>query len=58
MAGLHDAALRVLTKGLVTLGLLQGDLDELLAAQAYRPFYMHGTATGWAWMSMMWAPIP
>ncbi len=47
--GFHDAALRVLTKGLVTLGLLQGDVDELLAAQAYRPFYMHGTGH---WLGM------
>ena len=27
--------------GLVALGLLQGDVDELIASEAYKPFYMH-----------------
>ncbi|MGX5175536.1 Xaa-Pro aminopeptidase [Aliikangiella sp. IMCC44653] len=39
----HDAAVRVLTEGLITLGILQGDLEELLEGEAYRPFYMHKT---------------
>ncbi|MEO2266502.1 Xaa-Pro aminopeptidase [Pseudoalteromonas sp. YIC-656] len=33
---------RVLTEGLIDLGLLEGDLEELLESQAYRAFYMHG----------------
>ena len=37
----HDASLRVITAGLVELGLLKGDVDELIAAEAYRRFYMH-----------------
>ena len=37
----HDATVRVITEGLLELGLLRGDLDELIAAGAYRPFYMH-----------------
>ena len=37
----HEATVRVITAGLVELGLLQGDVDELIAAEAYKPFYMH-----------------
>ena len=33
---------RILTQGLIELGLLEGDLEELLESQAYRAFYMHG----------------
>lgn len=39
----HDAALRVLTQGLVDLKLLTGDLDGLIASEAYKPWYMHRT---------------
>jgi len=37
----HDVTVRVITEGLVRLGLLKGSVDELIAADAYRPFYMH-----------------
>ncbi|WP_437879452.1 Xaa-Pro aminopeptidase [Pseudomonas sp. LRF_L74] len=37
----HEATVRVITAGLVELGLLQGDVDELIAKDAYKPFYMH-----------------
>ena len=37
----HEATVRVITAGLVELGLLQGEVDELIAAEAYKPFYMH-----------------
>ena len=37
----HEATVRVITAGLVELGLLEGALDELIAAEAYKPFYMH-----------------
>ena len=39
----HDAAVRVLTEGFVALGLLKGDIDELIKAKKYKAFYMHGT---------------
>lgn len=39
----HDATVRVLTKGLLQLGLLQGELETLIADGAYRDFYMHNT---------------
>jgi Xaa-Pro aminopeptidase len=37
----HEATVKVITAGLVELGLLQGDVEELIAAEAYKPFYMH-----------------
>lgn len=37
----HEATVRVITAGLVELGLLQGAVDELISAEAYKPFYMH-----------------
>lgn len=37
----HEATVRVITQGLRDLGLLQGEVDELIASEAYRPFYMH-----------------
>jgi len=39
----HNAAVRVLTEGLVTHGLLSGDVDLLIESKAYRDFYMHNT---------------
>ncbi|MDD2885699.1 MAG: aminopeptidase P N-terminal domain-containing protein [Dechloromonas sp.] len=42
MAG-HDAAVRVLTQGLVDLKLLSGDLDHLIEKGDYKRFYMHRT---------------
>lgn len=45
----HEAAVRVLTAGLVKLGLLQGDVDELIEALAFRQFYMHKTGH---WLGM------
>ena len=38
---LHQLSVRILTAGLIELGLLQGDLDELIEAGAFRRFYMH-----------------
>jgi len=37
----HDITVKVLTAGLVELGLLQGDVDKLIETGAYRDFYMH-----------------
>ncbi|WP_040260240.1 Xaa-Pro aminopeptidase [Pseudomonas massiliensis] len=37
----HEATVRVITDGLVRLGLLQGEVDELIAQEAHRAFYMH-----------------
>jgi Xaa-Pro aminopeptidase len=40
----HDAAVRALVQGLVDLSLLHGAVDELVASEAHKPFYMHGTS--------------
>ncbi len=39
----HETAVRVLTEGLVALGLLQGEVDSLIEQKAYERFYMHKT---------------
>jgi Xaa-Pro aminopeptidase len=39
----HDAAVRVLTRGLVRLGLLKGRVPTLIKNGDYRRFYMHRT---------------
>ena len=38
----NNAAVRVLTQGLIDTGLLKGSLSALLKRAAYRDFYMHG----------------
>jgi len=45
----HDAAVRVITKGLVDLGLLKGTVPRLVKEQAYNRFYMHRTGH---WLGM------
>lgn len=40
---IHDTAVRVLTEGLVELGLLKGQIDDLIKEEKYKPFYMHRT---------------
>lgn len=39
----HDAAVRVITAGLLKLGLLDGDLETLIKEEKLKPFYMHKT---------------
>ncbi|WP_374604231.1 aminopeptidase P N-terminal domain-containing protein [Arenimonas sp.] len=39
----HEAAVEVLTEGLLSLGLLKGSLKTALQSGAYRRFYMHKT---------------
>ncbi|GAB4302066.1 MAG: Xaa-Pro aminopeptidase [Thiohalomonadaceae bacterium] len=45
----HEAAVKVLTQGLVKLGLLKGRVSQLIKEQAYRQFYMHRTGH---WLGM------
>ena len=40
---IHDTAVKVLTQGLVDLGVLKGKVSELVEAEAYKPYYMHKT---------------
>lgn len=46
---IHRTACRVLTEGLVKLGILKGELETLITAEAYKPFFMHGTGH---WLGM------
>jgi Xaa-Pro aminopeptidase len=39
----HDAAVTAITKGLKSLGLLEGRVPTLIKSQAYRQFFMHRT---------------
>ncbi len=41
---IHDAAVRVLCDGMVSLGLLEGEVDGLIEQEAHRRYYMHGTS--------------
>lgn len=45
----HRVAVRILVQGLLDLGLMTGDLEEIIATEAYRQFYMHGTGH---WLGM------
>jgi len=45
----HEAAVKVLTQGLLDNGLLKGDLKKLIKDQAYNKFYMHRTGH---WLGM------
>jgi Xaa-Pro aminopeptidase len=44
LPGIHDAAVRAIVAGLLELRLLEGDLEELIAREAYRTWYMHSTS--------------
>ena len=39
----HQAAVKVITQGLVDLGILSGEVDALIEDEAYKPYYMHRT---------------
>ncbi|MEE1574229.1 MAG: M24 family metallopeptidase, partial [Candidatus Neomarinimicrobiota bacterium] len=39
---LQNDAIKSITKGLQKLGILSGNIDQLIANEAYKPFYMHG----------------
>ena len=39
----HDVSVRTLTEGLMNLGLISGDIEEVIKEEKYKPFFMHGT---------------
>lgn len=39
----HEAAIRVLTEGLIDEGIVKGSVDDAIEQGLYRPFYMHRT---------------
>lgn len=45
----HTVAVRILVQGLLDLGIMQGDLDEIIETESFRQFYMHGTGH---WLGM------
>jgi len=45
----HEAAVSVLTRGLVKLGILEGRVSTLIKNEAYKPYYMHRTGH---WLGM------
>ncbi|WP_174492205.1 Xaa-Pro aminopeptidase [Acinetobacter sp. Marseille-Q1623] len=45
----HNIAVQILVQGLLDLGIMQGDLDEIIETESYRQFYMHGTGH---WLGM------
>ena len=45
----HEAAVQVLTEGMLELGLLKGKVKKLIEKEAYRKFYMHRTGH---WLGM------
>jgi len=45
----HEVAVKILTQGLVDLGLLSGNVNELVESEAFRQFFMHGTGH---WLGM------
>ncbi len=46
---IHNACVEVITSGLVKLGLLQGEVEQLIKDEAYKPFFMHKTSH---WLGM------
>jgi Xaa-Pro aminopeptidase len=44
LPAIHDAAVRKIVEGLVDLGLLSGSVEDLVANEAHRRFYMHNTS--------------
>lgn len=45
----HEAAVKVLVTGLLELGLLEGEAEQIIADESYRKFYMHRTGH---WLGM------
>jgi Xaa-Pro aminopeptidase len=45
----HERALRVLVEGMLRLGLLEGDAEEVIKEEKHKKFYMHRTSH---WLGM------
>ena len=43
-AEVHKKAREVLIQGLLDLGVLDGDMDDIIEEREYEPYYMHGTS--------------
>ena len=40
---LHETSVRTIAEGLLDMGILEGDLDEVIKEKTYNKFFMHGT---------------
>lgn len=49
LEAVHAVVVERLTRSLVDLGLLEGDVEELIEKEGYKPFYMHRTSH---WLGM------
>lgn len=45
----HHVAVRILVEGLLSLGIMRGDIEQIIKTEAYHQFYMHGTGH---WLGM------
>jgi len=45
----HNASVRVITEGLVRLGIVKGPLEDAISEQRYKPYFMHRTSH---WLGM------
>ena len=45
----HHVAVRILVQGLLDLGLIQGELEQIIESESFHQFYMHGTGH---WLGM------
>ena len=45
----HRIAVRILVQGLLDLGLMQGDIEQIIESESFHQFYMHGTGH---WLGM------
>ncbi|TCB68239.1 Xaa-Pro aminopeptidase [Acinetobacter terrestris] len=45
----HNIAVRIMVEGLLELGLMKGDIDDIIRTESFRQFYMHGTGH---WLGM------
>lgn len=45
----HHIAVRIMVQGLLDLGLMQGNLEDIIQKESFRQFYMHGTGH---WLGM------
>jgi Xaa-Pro aminopeptidase len=45
----HKTSVRVITEGLVRFGILEGEVDKLIADETYKRYFMHGTSH---WLGM------
>ena len=45
----HHVAVRIMVEGLLELGLMQGNIEDIIRTESFRQFYMHGTGH---WLGM------